>query len=778
MGDSSGPGTLPTIPTFTLSQLRPRTLGLRLNRLPSGLEGMSKESYSGTEPYQPRQISTNTDPDPGRSRLCYECNTVMNNLHCHPWTDTRRVETPIGQTPIGEINHRYTSEDPRYTYRALRMAQCALCSMIFGIVAAEFCHNLQDRFSISEWRYLLKPTPFGKVFDYDPRRSFGQIVSTNMTRHARWYLGIEIDDLSGSKPPRLISNAIQGAIRPLPKPFRGFYTNEEQAIFEQRGFLNGRARDLQFDLELLKSWPRLCDRYHGPKCNPGVKRQEPNIRFIDTTDQCIVSKRLLDLAIRQDYVALSYVWGDVQQTYLPVGKAYSELFKKGALLDLRLSKTILDAMQLIKRFGLRYLWVDALCIDQDDFSDKEEQIARMGSVFQGAFFTIIAASGSDSDAGLPGLRPKTRFKKQQLVEAGNITLLSSVQHPYEKMLTPETSKWSRRAWTFQEDVLSRRRLIFTDEQVWWRCSCANWCEQSQLETPDAIGFLSSDQMIEPSFEERFSKLRPNDYFDIVSGYAQRELSYPSDAFNAFKGILSVLTDYSNEQFFWGFAISSFEQQLHWWAGKVKARTSLVDQSFPTWSWVAWEGDVSFRDYNHYDPVIACFTIRGDGKSQETAQLVCSPPTGFGARNYDLPLKDELTVSMDAIATNYPMHSLKSNFHIFFYTYSAMFYLMPQGRLIIPNCPPRPSYDIDGKIRGSKPNYGYLVPTIHEQEFYEKGDQECILLGRRPAPHWDEAHVVVMLITRKCGYAQRLGIADMSEDFWNLADRSWKLIALG
>ena len=738
---------------------------------------MSRKSQIWAEPYGTTYESTRrfTDPDPGRSRLCYECSTTINNLHCHPWSNAQRV-----QIPIGETDHYATSDYQRYPYRSLRVVEeCALCSMILEIVTAQFCHNLEDRPSISDWRYLLKPTHFGEVYDSDPRRSFGQEVSNVKTRHARWYLGIEIDDLSGSKPPRLIPNAIQGAIRPLPKPFRGIYKRREQAIFEQRGFLNGRARDLQCDPELLKSWLCLCDRHHGSQCSPRVDQQELDIRLIDTTNQCIVSRPLLDSSTHRDYVALSYVWGDVQHLYVPVRGAYSALGKKGALLDLKTPKTILDAIQLIQQLGLRYLWVDALCIKQDDFSDKEEQIAQMGSVFESALFTIIAASGNDCDAGLPGIRSGTRFKQQQLVEAGNITLLSSVQHPYEKILTPETSKWSRRAWTFQEELLSRRRLIFTDEQVWWRCPCATWCEQSQLETEDAIGFLSSDQTVELSLEERYSKLRPRDYFDLVSEYALRELSYPSDALNAFKGILSVLTDYSKEQFFWGFAVSSFERHLYWWARKAKVRTPLLDQCLPTWSWVDWEGEISFRDYKSYKPVVACFTIRENGENQETAQLVCGPRTSFGARGYDLPLKDDFIVSMEAIRADYSIHSLKSNFHIFFYTYSAMFYLMPQGRLVLPDRPPRYTYDKEGKMLGTKPDYGYLVPSLDEQEFCEKGDQECILLGKRPASSaWDEAHVVVMLIGRKCGYAQRLGIADMSEDFWNLADKSWKLIALG
>lgn len=68
--------------------------------------------------------------------------------------------------------------------------------------------------------------------------------------------------------------------------------------------------------------------------------------------------------------------------------------------------------------------------------------------------------------------------------------------------------------------------------------------------------------------------------------------------------------------------------------------------------------------------------------------------------------------------------------------------------------------------------GYLVPSLDVQEFCEKGYRECILIGQRKAERaWDEAHVVVMLIRRKCGYAQRVGIADMSEKFWNLAKKT-------
>ena len=229
MGDESNSSTPSLLPSIRISQSISGVHQETLSRLPSGLYGTSRKRQIQAETYEVTREFT--DPDPGKSRLCYECNATMNNLHCHPWSDARRV-----QIPIGETGHYAPWFDHCYLYRSLRVVdKCALCSMILEIVTAKICHSLEDRSSISDWRYLLKPTHFGEVFDSDPRRSFGQEVSVRKTRHARWYLGIEINDLSGSKPLRLIPNAIQGAIRPLPKPFRGIYTRREQSILSNGG---------------------------------------------------------------------------------------------------------------------------------------------------------------------------------------------------------------------------------------------------------------------------------------------------------------------------------------------------------------------------------------------------------------------------------------------------------------------------------------------------------------------------------------------------------------
>jgi len=137
----------------------------------------------------------------------------------------------------------------------------------------------------------------------------------------------------------------------------------------------------------------------------------------------------------------------------------------------------------------------------------------------------------------------------------------------------------------------------------------------------------------------------------------------------------------------------------------------------------------------------------------------------------------MSASIEAFETVSGRSRLKHNCTLFFYTQSAKFYLIPQGRLVLPDLKPRYNYR-GGETLGPKPDYGYLVPSLDDSQLCEKGYRECILLGRRPAASvWDVPHVVVMLITRISGTAYREGIADMSEEFWNLADRKWELIAL-
>lgn len=110
-----------------------------------------------------------------------------------------------------------------------------------------------------------------------------------------------------------------------------------------------------------------------------------------------------------EYVVLSYVWGKTAQLRL-LRENYESLtqpFALRALLD-TLPRTIADATTLVRQLGERFLWVDSLYIIQDSPEDLAVQIQHMNIVYGCASLTIVAAAGSGSDAGLPGLRPNSR----------------------------------------------------------------------------------------------------------------------------------------------------------------------------------------------------------------------------------------------------------------------------------------------------------------------------------------------------------------------------------
>lgn len=110
------------------------------------------------------------------------------------------------------------------------------------------------------------------------------------------------------------------------------------------------------------------------------------MRFIDVEKDCIVERRD---AVK--CVALSYVWGAAATLRLKTMNQ-ERMRTPGVLSDLSLPATISDAIDLVKACGEQYLWVDALCIVQNDAEDLEagtyamDLICKSEFSSQGVFF--------------------------------------------------------------------------------------------------------------------------------------------------------------------------------------------------------------------------------------------------------------------------------------------------------------------------------------------------------------------------------------------------------
>jgi hypothetical protein len=224
----------------------------------------------------------------------------------------------------------------------------------------------------------------------------------------------------------------------------------------------------------VREWLKTCDETHGSECYSSKCPPElPRLTVIDVINSCLVT-----IKTSETYVALSYVWGNVQQ--LQTTKAnVSTLRQPGGLASLttEIPIVIQDAMTFVLNLGLKHLWVDSLCIVQDDERSKASYISRMDIIYSCAYLTFVAVTGINANTKLPGATPGSRLPQPTSVGPGYLNFLFVPSMHLEWLL--QDSHYESRGWTFQERFLSRRCLYFTANEVWFECGRERKCEVSK-----------------------------------------------------------------------------------------------------------------------------------------------------------------------------------------------------------------------------------------------------------------------------------------------------------
>lgn len=268
---------------------------------------------------------------------------------------------------------------------------------------------------------------------YDPELRPSRII---LRRSVDPYPELEIEAVNPTKPHR-----------------REQYGDEVQVC--QKGWMIGLALDSSYIRTTdIRCWMYDCLQDHGDKCSSPFKSRLPPPRpswLIDTWQQCVV-KAPPD----ETYMALSYVWGSRSFCRL-MNSTCDSLSKVGSLADpkLALPRTIRDAVCLVKNLSERYLWVDSLCIVQDDEHDIRDQIENMGSIYANALVVVVAEQGEDAYFGLQGVSLPRKLGPHRY-KFGSAIIVEQRWSGAER----PPSLWSRRGWTFQEQFLNTRRIVF------------------------------------------------------------------------------------------------------------------------------------------------------------------------------------------------------------------------------------------------------------------------------------------------------------------------------
>ncbi|KAF2498767.1 HET-domain-containing protein [Lophium mytilinum] len=160
------------------------------------------------------------------------------------------------------------------------------------------------------------------------------------------------------------------------------------------------------------------------------------------------------------------------------------------------------------------------------------------------------------------------------------------------------SDWGSRAWTFQESLFARRKIVFQDEMVNWECHCIS-CYEGQA----TFGSDDTSTCLSPWSPMSSGNTWPDAYrfARLISLYNQRDLTFPEDAHNAFLGTLSDLCQTFSGGFVSGLPVMFFDAALIWQPYEPAIRRRNTGNRpdsehihIPSWSWIGWKGDIDSK----------------------------------------------------------------------------------------------------------------------------------------------------------------------------------------
>ncbi|RSM15771.1 hypothetical protein CDV31_004872 [Fusarium ambrosium] len=304
------------------------------------------------------------------------------------------------------------------------------------------------------------------------------------------------------------------------------------------------------------------------------------------------------------FAALSYCWGGQQS--LTLTKSGSEHLYDDFSPE-KLPKTIQDAVRVVRNIGLRYLWVDALCIQQDSDEDKTAEISRMETYYGSATVTICAAAASSAEQGFLSNRKSPSFKRGPFQIPLRNTNGTDEGHVYlllEAEASPEPT--ATRGWAMQESLLSRRILIYSQRQLYWSCSTSMCgCGGDIVSMEDKVSG-SEASLVNDIYPIGASLQLPttNQWQILLMNYTTRQLGFPSDKLLAISALVSHVWDVSRERneepaYIAGLLVNlsnrmSFLIQLQWRVLDPSKSSRASVYRAPSWSWAAIEGPI----WNH------------------------------------------------------------------------------------------------------------------------------------------------------------------------------------
>ncbi|PKK52246.1 hypothetical protein CI102_2356 [Trichoderma harzianum] len=366
-------------------------------------------------------------------------------------------------------------------------------------------------------------------------------------------------------------------------------------------------------VQISRTWLKTCNDNH--KSCVAESAQLP-ARFLDISDDAdathVFLKELRDFDHNTDsrYVALSHCWGTGPN--LCTTRSTLQKHKHGIKVS-ELPPTFRDAVNVARNLSVRYLWIDSLCIVQDDPHDWQIESAKMASIYRDAYFVLGAACGESDAQGFLHSRHWQDVVTLTPLDQGTTLAL--------QLLPPETDEdhvdtvsqepLSKRAWCLQERYLPRRMLLYGSQQILWECQKMSASEEGDIRLHDGshLERICKTANIPASVlartcRERYVGDKDVNYIDwykMVEDYTGRFITKSSDRLPALSGLAKAVSQSSKDDYLASLWKNSLIEGLTW-CGSQGAEKLEEPREYisPSWSWASVTGTVRFPIYSWYE----------------------------------------------------------------------------------------------------------------------------------------------------------------------------------
>jgi hypothetical protein len=321
-----------------------------------------------------------------------------------------------------------------------------------------------------------------------------------------------------------------------------------------------------------------------------------------------ITKEVASMCNQVEYATFTHCWGEEP---MPLKTTRSNLDQMLLQIPMEsLAKTMQDAILITRKLGFKYLWIDSICIVQDDIAEWTQESTLMGSIFALGTLNIVAAHSPDWSVGC-------FLQRDPSIGLGFQIVLPRKSEAVKYNVTNSASDWrldkttvSDRAWCFQETLLAPRSLYFCRDQLFWQCRhiTANetFWHGIHAESPSL-----RSQVLALLHQKSSTTSMASTWGKLVFRYTKGTVTFWKDRLVAISGIARIfceqnqLHNHTNSQgqhYLAGLWWADIELQLLWYrvGGPKEARARPAETFAPSWSWASVVGGIYLASYRPVD----------------------------------------------------------------------------------------------------------------------------------------------------------------------------------